>query len=319
LRPYTRGLLACRPPLDYRPEKLPTVDTFLKCEKIDKTNRISKQDRLTDHLKIYNRKPVLEIQTIGKKFSSRNGLLNKKKTNIALEGVSFFVYPGETLGIVGESGSGKTTMARVILALIPPTTGKIFFQGNDITNLSSGKLKKFRKSIQIIFQDPYSSLNPRISVGETILEPMKIHGLITNNKSGKERVVSLLEQVGMNKDHYERYPHELSGGQRQRICIARALAIEPALIICDEAVSALDVSVQAQVLNLLNDLKKQFTLTYIFISHDLSVVKYMSDRIIVLKNGKIVESGEADRIYEHPETEYTRELLTAIPGRIQEY
>jgi peptide/nickel transport system ATP-binding protein len=226
----------------------------------------------------------------------------------------FLVYPGETLGIVGESGSGKTTLARVVLELIPATSGKIFYKEQDITTLTPGKLKKLRKELQIIFQDPYSSLNPRLAIGPAIQEPMKIHKLHGRDAGRRERVMDLLQKVGLKPDHYYRYPHEFSGGQRQRICIARALAVEPRLIICDESVSALDVSVQAQVLNLLNDLKKDFGLTYIFISHDLSVVKFMSDRLIVMKNGNIEEMGEADEVFANPRSVYTKALLAAIPG-----
>ena len=301
---YTRGLLACRPPLDVRPTRLATIENYLNEKRIDIEPIITPKQRKTEHERIYAQKPVLLVEKLSKQFGSF----------IALEKASFNVYPGETLGIVGESGSGKTTLARVVLELLPASEGKIFYKDKDITKLTAGKRKELRKDLQIIFQDPYSSLNPRISAGSAILEPMKVHGLHQNDTMRKIRVMELLQKVGLNPEHYSRYPHEFSGGQRQRICIARALAVEPRLIICDESVSALDVSIQAQVLNLLNDLKKDYGLTYIFISHDLSVVKFMSDRLIVMKNGKIEEMGEADQVYANPRSEYTRTLLEAIPA-----
>ena len=303
--PYTRGLLACRPPLDVRLNRLPTVEKHMRGERIGSDGIISVQQRKEEHERLYARDPVLQVEKVYRKFGSFT----------AVEKATFVVYPGETLGIVGESGSGKTTLARVVLDLIPASGGKITYRNQDITRLTAGKLKKLRKDLQIIFQDPYSSLNPRLAIGPAILEPMKIHGLHGNDRDRKMRVMDLLQKVGLNPDHYYRYPHEFSGGQRQRICIARALAVEPRLIICDESVSALDVSIQAQVLNLLNDLKKDLGLTYIFISHDLSVVKFMSDRLIVMKNGRIEEMGEADDVYAHPVSDYTRSLLEAIPGR----
>jgi peptide/nickel transport system ATP-binding protein len=302
--PYTRGLLSCRPPLGRRLNRLPTIEKFMQNEQIESEGVITPQQRKLDHERYYSRDPILTVENLTKKFG----------TFSALENATFFVYPGETLGIVGESGSGKTTLARVVLELIPATAGNIIYQNQDITRLTAGKLKKLRKDLQIIFQDPYSSLNPRLAIGPAILEPMKVHRLHKNEADRKSKVMELLEKVGLKPEHYYRYPHEFSGGQRQRICIARALAVEPRLIICDESVSALDVSIQAQVLNLLNDLKKDFGLTYIFISHDLSVVKFMSDRLIVMKNGKIEEMGEADEVFANPQTEYTRMLLEAIPG-----
>ncbi|MEI6172772.1 MAG: ABC transporter ATP-binding protein [Bacteroidota bacterium] len=302
--PYTRGLLACRPPLDVRLARLPTIEKFISEGNNESRQVVTPVQRKEEHARLYAQKPILEVENLGKRFGSFT----------ALEKAGFFVYPGETLGIVGESGSGKTTLARVVLELIPATEGKIIYQDQDITKLTAGKLKKLRKDLQIIFQDPYSSLNPRMAIGPSILEPMKVHQLHGNDVNRKARVMELLEKVGLKPEHYYRFAHEFSGGQRQRICIARALAVEPRLIICDESVSALDVSIQAQVLNLLNDLKKDFGLTYIFISHDLSVVKYMSDRLIVMKNGIIEEMGEADQVYLNPQSEYTRMLLAAIPG-----
>jgi peptide/nickel transport system ATP-binding protein len=230
-----------------------------------------------------------------------------------VDGVSFEVYPGETVGLVGESGCGKTTLGRTLLRLIEPTSGEIIYDGRDIRAFSPKELRRLRKDVQMIFQDPYSSLNPRRTVGEAILEPMRIHGVESNDTLRKDRVIELLETVSLRPEHFYRYPHEFSGGQRQRICIARALALNPKFIICDESVSALDVSVQAQVLNLLNHLKEAFNFTYVFISHDLSVVKFMSDRIIVMNKGVVEEMGRAEDIYENPQQEYTRKLINAIP------
>ena len=228
----------------------------------------------------------------------------------------FKIFEGETLGLVGESGCGKTTLGRTILQLEKATAGQIFYKQKDITSLSKKELLLLRKEIQIIFQDPFSSLNPRISVGKSILEPMKVHNILSSNKERKTYVLELLEKVGLSAEHFNRYPHEFSGGQRQRIAIARTIALQPKLIICDESVSALDVSVQAQVLNLLNQLKSEFNFTYIFISHDLSVVKYMADQLVVMNKGKIEEIDDADTIYKNPKTTYTKTLIDAIPKGI---
>jgi peptide/nickel transport system ATP-binding protein len=230
----------------------------------------------------------------------------------AVDNVNFEVYSGETLGLVGESGCGKTTLGRTIINLVKATDGEVYYLGNRINLLSQRDFRKYRRDIQIIFQDPYSSLNPRITIGQAIIEPMKVHGL-GDSKDHISKGVELLKRVGLEEDFFYRYPHELSGGQRQRVCIARALAVNPKFIICDESVSALDVSVQAQVLNLLNDLKRDFGFTYIFISHDLSVVKHMSDRLIVMKDGKIEEKGNPSEIYTSPKSEYTQKLIDAIP------
>ena len=230
-----------------------------------------------------------------------------------MDDISFDVYPGETLGLVGESGCGKTTTGRTILRLNEPTSGEMLYKGKNIANFNEQELRDFRKEVQIIFQDPYSSLNPRMTIGNAIMEPMQVHNILANDEKRKKRVEELLEKVSLGAEYFNRYPHEFSGGQRQRIGIARALAVNPKFIICDESVSALDVSVQAQVLNLLNDLKKEFGLTYIFISHDLSVVKYMSDRMVVMQNGKIEEMGDSDQIYQEAKTAYTQRLISAIP------
>jgi peptide/nickel transport system ATP-binding protein len=232
----------------------------------------------------------------------------------AVDDVSLEIFQGETLGLVGESGCGKTTLGRAILQLVQPHSGKVLYRGEDLTTAGKTRMKELRKEMQIIFQDPYSSLNPRKTIGNAIAEPLQVHGLFATAKQRKERVIGLLEKVGLLPAHYDRYPHEFSGGQRQRIVIARALALEPSFIVCDESVSALDVSVQAQVLNLLSDLKKEFNLTLVFISHDLSVVRYLSDRIIVMNKGKIEETGSADEIYLHPRSPYTKKLLQAIPA-----
>ena len=313
--PYTRGLIACRPDPGKRLRKLPTIDDFFDHTEehhgaARKSDIISAEERNERHLQIFERKPVVTIEGLSKIFEGTGGPFSGKGQEYrALQDIFLQVYPGETLGVVGESGCGKTTLARVMLRLLPETAGKIWYKENEITVLTGKRIKKFRKEIQIVFQDPYSSLNPRLTAGAAITEPMKVHGLFGGNSGRKERALELLRQVGLAEEHYHRYPHEFSGGQRQRICIARALAVQPELIILDEAVSALDVSVQAQVLNLLNELKYKYGLTYIFISHDLSVVRYMSDRVLVMKDGKIVESGEADSLYSAPKTDYTRMLL----------
>jgi peptide/nickel transport system ATP-binding protein len=252
--------------------------------------------------------------------SLEKGLNIRSKSNVkAVDKVSFDVYPGETLGLVGESGCGKTTIGRTILRLEEPTEGEMVYKGIDIAKMKANELREFRKEVQIIFQDPYSSLNPRMTIGNAIMEPMQVHNILENDEQRKKRVEELLVRVNLDPTHFYRYPHEFSGGQRQRIGIARALAVNPKFIICDESVSALDVSVQAQVLNLLNELKEEFGLTYIFISHDLSVVKYMSDRMLVMQDGKIEEMGDADQIYNKPSTPYTQKLIDAIPeGKLED-
>lgn len=314
--PYTKGLLACRPPLDYRLKRLPTVADFLGNEESSTLNsiKVTEQERAAELKQLFQQNAQLKVENLETYFPVKKGIFNKTVDYVkAVDNVSFEVFQGETLGLVGESGCGKTTLGRSILNLIKPTAGNVIFEGQEITKIKEQEMRHLRKEMQIIFQDPYSSLNPRIRVGEAILEPLEVHKIGYNNKERKERVIDLMETVGLEADHYKRYPHEFSGGQRQRICIARSLALSPKFIICDESVSALDVSVQAQVLNLLNDLKKKFQFTYIFISHDLSVVKYMSDRMLVMKAGKVVESGIAEEVYASPKEEYTKTLIDAIP------
>jgi len=312
--PYTRGLLACRPPLGKRPQRLKVIADFMDGKGNEGDTFISNAERTQQHSKLYSAIPLLKAEGINTVFTLKRNMAGKPmKQYKAVNNVSFDVFPGETLGLVGESGCGKTTLGRTLLRLVEPESGNTLYNGIRVNSLKSGELRALRKKLQIIFQDPYSSLNPRITIGEAIIEPMRIHNLHGNDAARKAKVAALLEKVGLETSHYGRYPHEFSGGQRQRVCIARALAVEPEFIICDESVSALDVSVQAQVLNLLNDLKKEFGLTYLFISHDLSVVRYMSDRLMVMKNGEIQEMGEADEVFTNPQSEYTRMLMDAIP------
>lgn len=331
--PYTKGLLACRPPLDKRLRHLPTINDFMendeKGEIIEKEQTIQEaihnavitfEEREKWHTELYNRSKILELTNLKTYFPINKSLFGKATEFVkAVDDVSFDVYQGETLGLVGESGCGKTTLGRTILRLEEPTSGLISFKKHDITNILTSDLRTLRKDMQIIFQDPYSSLNPQITIGEAIIEPMKVHSLYRNDKERKEKAMDLLKRVSLIDSHFYRYPHEFSGGQRQRVCIARALALNPQFIICDESVSALDVSVQAHVLNLLNDLKSEFKFTYIFISHDLSVVKFMSDRMVVMNKGKIEEMGDADVICNNPQSEYTQKLINSIPkGRLED-
>lgn len=290
---YTKLLLNARPPKNIRPKRLPTNEN-----NIAKPVLISKQERIKTHAKIYQSSPILKIKNL--EFSYNN--------NKVLNDVSFDLYKGETLGLVGESGSGKSTIAKSILNLNDFNKGQILYKENDIKKINK---KDFRKNIQLIFQDPFSSLNPEISIGYSIIEPMLSHGIYGTKIESKEKAISLLEQVKLNKSDFNKFPHQFSGGQRQRIVIARALALNPKILICDESVSSLDVSIQAQVLNLLNDLKETFSFTFLFISHDLSVVKYMSDRVIILNKGVIEESNETDHLFANPKKDYTKNLLLA--------
>jgi peptide/nickel transport system ATP-binding protein len=324
---YTKGLLACRPPLDRKLSKLPTIGDFMKKEENGTITEMpigvaevidlltlsdSKKRRRIEGL--YGKEPIVQVRGLETTFYSRK----KGKTVKAVDGVSFDIYPGETLGLVGESGCGKTTLGRTLLKLVEPAAGQILFDGEDITGYNAHDMRRFRRDMQIVFQDPYSSLNPRITIGSAIIEPMKVHGVGKSARERKDFAMDLLGKVGLKQEHFYRYPHEFSGGQRQRISIARTLAVNPRFIVCDESVSALDVSVQAQVLNLLIDLRSEFDLTYIFISHDLSVVRFISDRMMVMNQGKIEEMGLSDDIYAQPKTDYTRMLIDAIPrGEVQ--
>jgi len=328
--PYTKGLLACRPPLDFRMRQLPVIDDFM--EEIEENGKAVIKEKQSDLKKVIDafivpqaetdlrlqglmqKEPLLEVNNLKTWFPNQRNFFGKVKSYVkAVDDVSFKVYPGETLGLVGESGCGKTTLGRSLLRLTPVKEGQIFYQGKDLLQLSLKEMKSKRRDLQIIFQDPFSSLNPRMTIGQAILEPMQVHNILGSEKERKERVVELLETVNLNAKHYNRYPHEFSGGQRQRIGIARALALNPKFLICDESVSALDVSVQAQVLNLLMELRERLGLTYIFISHDLSVVKFISDRMMVMNDGKIEELGGADEVYSQPKSDYTRKLIDAIP------
>ncbi|MFP5079817.1 ABC transporter ATP-binding protein [Pedobacter sp. JCM 36344] len=319
--PYTKGLLACRPVPERRLKKLPVVADFLN-EDSDKSvahllaeNTYTVSEITERRATLYALKPILTVSNLCTWYPIKKGLFGKTTDYVkAVDDVSFAVYPGETLGLVGESGCGKTTLGRSIIRLVEPTSGELLFENTDLSSLNKTGLKAMRKDVQIIFQDPYSSLNPRLSVGNTLTEPLQVHGMFSNDATRKNVILELLERVGLSAEHYDRYPHEFSGGQRQRIVIARALALHPKFIICDESVSALDVSVQAQVLNLLRELQREMGLTYIFISHDLAVVKHISDRMMVMNKGKIEEIGFPEEIYNNPKADYTKKLIAAIPG-----
>ena len=311
--PYTKALLASRPSLSERLKYLPTIASIQ--DETFKKEIVTVNQRAITHKKLYTKNPILEINNVSKTYITKGGFFNKDRKVKAVAGVSFNVYEGETLGLVGESGCGKSTLGKVILKLEDITNGIIKYRGKIINSLTKNELKRFRKDIQLIFQDPFSSLNPRIIIGKALTEPMEVHNIGINQKERKDKALALLERVGLSSEYYYRYPHELSGGQRQRVGIARTIAMEPKVVICDESVSALDISVQAQVLNLLNELKEDFGFTYIFISHDLAVVKYMSDQLVVMNAGKIEEMGDADEVYANPIKHYTQRLINAIPGK----
>jgi peptide/nickel transport system ATP-binding protein len=339
--PYTKGLLACRPRLDQTLPYLPTVSDFMEVVTAENGEQAIKEkspdalpkvtdkdleirEKVTDNPSnvVKTSSPLIAVRNLQVGFPVQGVFGATQRYIMAVNGVSFEVYSGETLGLVGESGCGKSTLARTLLRLIQPISGEIQFENQDVTRLKGNRLRQLRREMQIVFQNPYSSLDPRMKIGEAIAEPMLIHRVGGNKKVRRDRVAYLLERVGLNPNWINRYPHEFSGGQRQRVCIARALALNPKFIICDESVSALDVSVQAQVLNLLKEVQAEFNLTYIFISHDLSVVKFMSDRIMVMNKGRIEEIGLAENVYREPEKEYTRQLIASIPTgsleRIQE-
>ncbi len=308
---YTKALLSSRPSLDKRLRKLPTIASIVS--KSFKIQEVTQQQRALKHKSIYIKSPLLEVNNLEKEYYTNAGLFKAKSTFKAVDGVSFKVYEGETVGLVGESGCGKSTLGKAILQLDPATKGIIKYRGKNLAHLSKEATRQLRKEIQIIFQDPYSSLHPRMLLGQALLEPMQVHNIGGSKKARKQKVLKLLDRVGLDESYFYRYPHELSGGQRQRVGIARTIIMEPKLVICDESVSALDISVQAQVLNLLNELKEDYGFTYIFISHDLAVVKYMSDQLLVMNQGKIEELGDADEIYANPKTAYTKKLIDAIP------
>lgn len=306
--PYTQGLLACRPPLDKRPKRLTTVEDITAGKSVDTSESPSRAAEYESE------EPLLRIANLEKWFPTESaGWFGTSSVYKAVNDVSVVLYPGETLGLVGESGCGKSTLSRCLVHLHEADAGEIFWKGKDITHLKGAELRALRKEIQMIFQDPFASLNPRMRVLDTIVEPMVVHGLYGSRTEREKRAGELLERVGLGSDSWKKYPHEFSGGQRQRIGIARALAVEPELVICDESVSALDVSVQAQVLNLLNELKADFGFSYLFISHDLSVVKYMSDHLMVMRAGLLEEYGRAEQVYNQPQSEYTVKLINSIP------
>ena len=303
---YTKALIHTKPSLKERLRTLPTISDFLRIDQFEKSI-ITASEREQEHKKLYAQQALLEVHNLATYFGKKSQVVK------AVDDVSLKIYKGETLGLVGESGCGKTTLGRNIMGLEKVTKGTILYQGKDITRLNATQRKTLAQDIQIIFQDPYGSLNPKLMVGQAIMEPMQVHQLYKDAKTRKEKVLEILEKVGLERAHFYRYPHEFSGGQRQRIGIARTIALHPKIIICDESVSALDVSVQAQVLNLLNVLKNEFGFTYIFISHDLAVVKYMADQLVVMNKGKIEEMGDADVLYSKPQSAYTKQLIEAIP------
>jgi peptide/nickel transport system ATP-binding protein len=317
IKPYTKGLIACKPPLEIRPKRLLTVSDFLEGNKVEQV-LVEPKERQKKLTEIYQKQPLIKITNLSKQYLKSKGLFGRENETVqVLENINFELFKGESLGLVGESGSGKSTLGRCIMRLVEPNSGSMLYNNNvQIEKLTKSQLRTFRRKIQIIFQDPFSALNPNLTVGQAIIEPMQAFNLEVSAKHRKKKALYLLKRVGLDEKAFNRYPHQFSGGQRQRICIARTLALSPEIIICDESVSALDVSVQAQVLNLFNDLKDEFNLTYLFISHDLSVVRYFCDRIMVLRKGEIVELNESDSLFFNPVHPYTKSLLEAIPGKL---
>lgn len=318
--PYTQGLIACRPQMHRRVKYLPTVEEFLSETRLhpETENQTTDEAFLARQESLMKAGVLLSVKSLKTWFPLRSGWFGTQKEYVkAVDSVSFDIYKGETLGLVGESGCGKTTLGRSILRLTEPTGGEIFYNGTDLRTIPARALRQMRKEIQLIFQDPYSSLNPKMKIGQAIMEPLKVHNLHNHDKERKDKTYEWLEKVGLKPEHFHRYPHEFSGGQRQRICIARALALTPSFVICDESVSALDVSVQAQILNLLRQLQEEMGLTLLFISHDLSVIKHISDRVMVMQKGKIVETEYSEHLYKNPGTDYTRQLLAAVPEGIK--
>ncbi len=313
--PYTKGLIACRPPLNKRIAKLPTIEDYVNQDKSGFSEELISPARFKERLEVLaSANELLQVKNLSKFYSAEKNFLGRTtRWTKAVNDVSFTMRQGETLGLVGESGSGKSTLGRTILRLLDADSGTVHFKGKSVLDLNKRDLKTLRRDFQIIFQNPYASLNPRMRIGQAIMEPMQVHNLHDNKKQRKDKTIQLMESVGLTADQYDRYPHQFSGGQRQRICIARTLSVEPSFIICDECVSALDVSVQAQILNLLVELRDDFNLSYIFISHDLSVVKHISDHVLVMKDGKIVERNDAENLYNNPRESYTQRLLDAIP------
>jgi peptide/nickel transport system ATP-binding protein len=307
---YTRALIQARPKPNKRLKKLPTIEDFKL--KVIEEELVSLKERNKRLEKIYAQEPLLSVRNLNKTYTSRNGFFGKQEKFTAIDDLSFDLYPGETLGLVGASGCGKSTLGKALVYLNKPSKGEIFYKGKSLSKLNSSEIRRLRTEVQFIFQDPYAALHPQKKIGNAILEPIEAHQILPLNKR-KNRVIDLLDQVGLNQSYFNRYPHELSGGQRQRVVIARALAVDPSVLICDESVAALDISVQAQVLNLLNELQEKLKLSYLFISHDLSVVQFISDKIMVMDRGEIVEYKEADELYRNPQEKATQKLIRAIP------